>query len=372
MEPLFPPRKHSSVFATTSNLLAPLDGLEQGPEVALAEATGAAALDQLEEGGSRPPIAMDGREGPHEDLQEGFTRAFRVCQNTESPHPLQVAQPTEAGEPIGQPIVVAGRGRQEPVRSQPLHRAIHTVDTQGDVLHTGPAVVLAELPHLGTPKVRTKRLVESELHAGLRTFHDTGVHARARLVVHARAVIPRVEPEPPELPETHHGLEPGDSTRHGGEVTGEVVVATEARGLRLLPVVLNEPEHHPSNGRRDIELVAVIHLDHVRHQTGTPRCQDLRRRQDVSHPEGDHGDAIGVGGQEVGRRGAVGIRLQAADLAAPGAVGQDGFVSGLPRLRRQGVEPQVLEEAGMQVGVATGEADVIDPEDTEIAFHVVP
>src|ERR1700680_1153270 len=112
-----------------------LDGLEQGPEVTLAEALAALALDHFEE--QRRPVA----DGAREDLQQ-VSVVVAVDEDVEIVQPVEVFVDALCAR-SQRGVVLVGRGEKlDPALLHLADRLHDVIGVDRDVLHTRAAVVI--------------------------------------------------------------------------------------------------------------------------------------------------------------------------------------------------------------------------------------
>src|SRR5690554_2902107 len=150
------PLKHPALH------LVALDRLEQGLEVALAEALVALALDDLEEDRAERVLA--------EDLQQLALLGFRVSvdQDRVLPQPLHVL--AVVGDALVDHVEVGVRGVEEgdPRLAHLLHRLVDVVGEQRDVLDA-LALVLAQV--LVDLALLVRGFIERDAHHAVRRGH---------------------------------------------------------------------------------------------------------------------------------------------------------------------------------------------------------
>src|SRR5487761_1520010 len=178
----------------TPSLLLVLDRLEEGLEVALAEATATLALDHLEE---------EGRAVLHrasEDLEQ-VAVLIAVYQDVEFLKPAQVL--VDLADAARKRLVVAVRGAQElgALPAQPGNALDDVLAVQSDVLHPGAVVVVEVLVDLGATE-SLGRFVDREGDAPSPPAAD---HLAAQGRVLGRDVglvelLEDIEPEDPVVP----------------------------------------------------------------------------------------------------------------------------------------------------------------------------
>src|SRR5680860_79532 len=288
-----------------AGVLLALDGLEERPEVPLAEAQRPVPLDELEEHGR--PVAHR----PGEDLQQ-VTVLVTVDQDLALLQLLD--RDPHLADPLAQlRIVVVGVGGVEeldPVAAQDVDRAQDVVGGERDVLASGAVVELEVLVDLRL-LLRDRRLVERELHPVVAArddlAHQRGVIGRdvvadeLRHVREAHHLV--VEPHPlvhlPDLDVADavvDGLEEplgvplaARDLCRGGDVAGKVGSAVTAAVDQRVPGLAVRRDRGHAHGAEVVGLVMRLH-EHGR----TRRPGVLDALVDVEHLQGQVHDTVAV------------------------------------------------------------------------------
>src|SRR6266511_2897641 len=203
--------------------LFPLDRLEEGPEVPLAEANRTVPLDHLEEQ-SRSVL---GRLG--EDLEQ-ITLRVTVREDAQPAQVVPVL--ADLADPIIDVLVVRVGGREEDDAAflQRLHGADDVVTLERHVLHARTAVELEVLLDLALA-LALGRLVDRELDLSLAVGHDL---RHERRVLRVNLLVGEVD----DVRESHRALVELDPVVHPPEldVPDDVVDQLQAHARRRTAV----------------------------------------------------------------------------------------------------------------------------------------